>query len=372
MASVKNIFRIGLFSSLILAIALSSAEMAIRLHPSTDVKNRILSKRLHCLGPEGTWVTLCKNQKIELLLPRIHRVSTDGNGERITQSYSLSGAGLPAHEPYDEVWMLGDSIVMGYGLNDEESLPYQIHKKSGLRVRNLAVDGLGSGSILLRWKRAMDKLYPAHNRTGDIDLNNSKRYGKRIIAYWIFHPSDFVDDPIYRKRSHSFYRRLAWKVHFYLSRYSYLYNQLLQLTSPRNPQLQAIPANNKEVDITKSITATYINELIRETQANKVPLTILLYPDIDSHSGKPDLTHDALRTQIARAIAKMGGRVIDLSIDFRKKSENPSVDPLYIAGDGHPDKGAVAIFTNAILKDLSNQPSIRARPWNDKKKNGGL
>ncbi len=94
-------------------------------------------------------------------LPGAHRI-TFGNGVswtathrpdtlRITRPPEAADAGDPP-----EIWIFGCSFVHGWGLDDEDTFPWQLQERlPRLRVRNFGVGGYGTLQSLLQFREAL-------------------------------------------------------------------------------------------------------------------------------------------------------------------------------------------------------------------------
>lgn len=81
-------------------------------------------------------------------------------------------------------------MAMGYGLPTKETPAYYINSKYNLDVRVVAVDAIGTRGVLQLLKETLQTI-------------DTKDFPDQI--YWIWNPSDFIDDEREKKGSNEFF-----------------------------------------------------------------------------------------------------------------------------------------------------------------------
>ncbi|MCB1171674.1 MAG: SGNH/GDSL hydrolase family protein [Leptospiraceae bacterium] len=326
-------------------------EAFLRRQP--EVQSSVQERRIHCMDDSGL-IFLCKEQSKKLSRARAGQwlLTTNRYGERITHPLEmLPDSPLSESNPtVKEVWVIGDSISMGYLLSDPFSPPYQLSQLTGIRTRNLGVDSLGTMGIWIRLKNALDyrAIVPEH-------------------IFWIYNVSDYQDDFREAKLlNHALYR-MAYRIHFNLAKASYLYaltrmepqitiasgDQILPegdaTENQRNSKTEDASPESREVRriADDHPTLLHLKEFAAYIKANKLPLTVLFYPGM-LPSGKPDLV-DPLRQRSMSLMREEGIDVVDLSEIF------VSNDQMYIPGNGHPTEKAASLFASAMAGKLASR-----------------
>jgi hypothetical protein len=77
--------------------------------------------------------------------------ATDGNGYRVRASGATTDTRRPA------VIFIGESVMQGWGLQWQETIPAQAERMLGVASANLAVNGYGTDQIYLRLKRELPR-----------------------------------------------------------------------------------------------------------------------------------------------------------------------------------------------------------------------
>jgi hypothetical protein len=326
--------RIFLFSGLpgFIAGSLLLAEFSVRQNrPDLEIERHY--RAAHCF--EESHLVLCPSIRGRFLRPdgSYWTMTTDHRGERI----------VPASKPgQPEVWWIGDSISMGYLLDDDKTAPY-ISGKYGYNVRNLGSDSLGTKGIAFRLKQAL-KTVTAPPRQ----------------IFWIYNTSDFVDDvKDLRFESDPLYR-LTFRMHYALSQRSALY----LLLRSRPADMNQLPPGFDKAPPEDHPTFTNLKSFSKELASRGIPLTILVYPGMNPETGSPgidDPTTASLIDFLVRNRILQNGLpvfdVIDLRQDFihlQAGGRSP-----YMRHDGHPDEIAAQLFAEKAHRYMKQFRSIR-------------
>ncbi|MBR31142.1 MAG: hypothetical protein CMN77_07485 [Spirochaetaceae bacterium] len=305
------------------------------LRRSPTISSSVQERRMHCMDRTGL-VFLCKNQSRKLQGPGNGNwtLTTNRYGERITHPLELApDSPLSESNPtVKEVWVIGDSIAMGYLLSDPYSPPYLLSQLTGIRTRNLGVDSLGTQGIRIRLENALEyrAIVPDH-------------------IFWIYNVSDYVDDYREEKLLNNALYRMAYRVHFNLAKASYLYaltriqpqvtisDSVYPEDTEDATQSQEVPENHPTIQLLRQF-AQFIKE-------KELPVTVLFYPGM-LPSGKPDL-QDPYKKKSMEILKEEGIEVMDLSSEFLEN------DNMYIPGNGHPTERAASLFASAMAGKLA-------------------
>lgn len=313
-------------------------EAFLRRQP--EIAGSVQERRIHCMDSSGL-IFLCEGQTEKLNSPGSGHwiITTNRYGERITHPLEiLPDSPLSESNPtVKEVWVIGDSIAMGYLLSDPYSPPYQLSRLTGIRTRNLGVDSLGTRGIRIRLEHALEyrAIRPEH-------------------VFWIYNVSDYQDDFREEKLLNKEWYRLAYRIHFNLAKASFLYAltrmepqvtisgtdriedsaQPAELSDPENIE---IPGDHPTIEHLRNFAA-YVKE-------RNIPLTVIFYPGM-LPSGKPDLI-DPYRKKSMSVMKEEGIEIIDLSEEFA------SGENMYIRGNGHPTERAAALFASVMAGKLA-------------------
>jgi hypothetical protein len=106
---------------------------------------KVADKSIHCYDDKVQAIRLCPNlsQRLDHHLGFSFLVTTDEYGNRITD-YSLKN---DSDNKKKLIWAIGDSLTMGWGVNDKDSFPFLL-SNLGWNVVNLASDSIGSKDVL--------------------------------------------------------------------------------------------------------------------------------------------------------------------------------------------------------------------------------
>lgn len=312
-------------------------ELLLRL--LTSVQFRLAEKELHC--PASFYFRLCPDRIVHFQHPSgFHfKVTTNSTGERITSEQSTAKSEGSAQT---ELWILGDSIAMGYGVSDEVTFPYLLQNRlrqsastnsranfnlqAGLpgqiRVQNLGVDSMGTVAM------------------ADLLKNRS---GHPTHVFWPFSPSDFIDDPGELAIQASTWKRRMFHVRAALTRHSATFAFLKQLReSGRRDSYLAGSVVSRSHPTFQGILN--LDELVK---ARGSRLCVVLYQDVQAGSNRPEKSN-AMRDDVARFLAEHSICTIDARAAFLSY---PGED-LYLPNDGHPAEAAQHLLADAIFNFL--------------------
>ncbi|EOQ87597.1 hypothetical protein LEP1GSC202_2482 [Leptospira yanagawae serovar Saopaulo str. Sao Paulo = ATCC 700523] len=284
-----------------------------------DLKEELRYKQIHCLQ-QFSEIRLC---------PEVNETFTRKDGKPWDiQTNHLGERTVSMENPENsttKVWLIGDSMAMGYGLPTNKSIAYLLKNKFNIQTRVLAVDAIGTNGIL--------SLY--------LDIYNRVNLeGKPTHIYWIWNPSDFIDD----EREKKGFRKLIYPIHFYLSRFSVLYNYAIR--SPKANVYEGSPILYPK----SHTTYTNLKNFFRKTSDHKEHIRILFSWGM-APNGTPD-TRDPNYEHSKVFFTSQKIKTIDLrretEIEFAQKKQ------IYIPEDGHPDEDLAELFASAIAKDYKN------------------
>lgn len=329
---------IRLFKRFFAAFVIFLAFTEIILSNYEPVKLKVQQKKIHCLSKERYYLFLCANQK--RILPGIRNstweMTTNRYGERITASYSDEFTATESTPNLAEIWIIGDSITMGYLLDDQNTPPYLLARNTGLTVRNLGVDSLGTTGIQARLEKAF-----------------RDRPVRPYRIYWIYNISDFIDDVREKRMKEDSLYRTAYTVHHLLASYSHIYTWLYSIVrsgpsgvhAPSNPDGQTVKIPDDH------LTLQNIDNFIKKIESLDMKLTVVFYPGM-LPDGSADL-NDPYKDAAKERFRSHGTGTIDLTAEFTESSKD-----LYTRGDGHPTEKAAMLFAASIEKHLKEQADI--------------
>ena len=301
-----------------------SIEIYIR-HVRPDLESDRLYRLAHCF--EDRFLLLCPSVNGEFLRPdkNIWKLHTDQNSQRITD-FSNSKT-LPT------IWWIGDSITMGYLLNDIETAPAQFRRNSRhFNVQNLGSDSIGTIGIWYRLKKALHIVDDS---------------AKPIHVFWIYNTSDFVDDLKDIRIQDSILYRVAFRIHYQISKYSTFY---LLLRSASTADMNHLPSGFLEAPTADHPTFKNLLSFKKYLKQNNLSVTILVYPGFDPLKKGPamdDPTTESLIEFLNKHQDLTYFDYIDMRPIFDKLTKQNV--PLYLPIDGHPNQKAAALFAEAAL-----------------------
>ncbi|WP_210409700.1 LA_2486 family SGNH/GDSL-type esterase [Leptospira levettii] len=311
---MKKFFNLLFKFSFVFGILLLFGEGYFRFQ-HTSPNEELRYKKIHCLK-DWSEIRLCPKVK-EGFTRRDGKpwdIQTNETGERITNS------NLPEKNE-TVVWLLGDSMAMGYGLPTKKTIAFLLETKYKIKTRVIAVDAIGTNGISNLY---MDTLIQTNKNPNSI--------------YWIWNPSDFIDDEREKKRM----KKYVYPIHFFLSRNSSLYESLLP--SPQtNVYINGIPTIYPKTHPTYSFLKTFIHNKIHNKEQWKILFSWGMAPN-----GTPD-TNDPNYDVAKKFFETEGISTIDLrqetEVLFAQKKQ------IYIPNDGHPDEDLAKLFAEAIAND---------------------
>lgn len=282
-------------------------------------------KKVHCINSDFV-IELCPNvnQWIQLDGNEGWFLRTNSFGERIVSEDT------DCNIEKKEIWLLGDSIAMGYKLPDEKTIGYLIEKQSQFKVRILAVDAIGTNSI----RRLLEK-----------KILRTKKECLPYRIYWLWNPSDFIDDEIESRRGPI--KKFLYLLHFELAKYSFLYSKWLDFKDPNKYQSEEASLVPYPED---HITYKNLENFASFIHTQNIPLTFVFFWGMgpDGNPDNKDPNFDAFQ----RFANTKKLEILDLRLQILP----PYPKDLYIAGDGHPDIGLNQYFKETILTHTQKKP----------------
>ncbi|MCW7493694.1 hypothetical protein ND861_13670 [Leptospira sp. 2 VSF19] len=316
---MKKYYKFILFLKLTPLLIVLIGEGIFRFLSKTD-PDEIRYKQIHCLY-DFSEIRLCPNRNESFIRKdgKIWDIQTNDFGERIL-SNNIESTNL---------WLIGDSMAMGYGLPTNETPSFYLKSKYKIDVRLLAVDAIGTNGILRILKDSLK-------------FQKSEKHPEKI--YWIWNPSDFIDD----EREKVGIKRYLYPIHYLLVRNSYFYRFLL----PTPPANKYTSYGNPILYPKSHITYSNLRKFFSDPLVPKEKLTILFSWGMagDGHPDTKDLNYEMAKEFFKEQDVK----TIDLRTKtlelYRKKK------PVYIPSDGHPGPALAELFADAIAKHFLNLP----------------
>jgi hypothetical protein len=307
-------------------LLLALAEIFLRAVPPPAAALRHADKKAHCPDEFGTMV-YCPDVRVVMNGEhfRFH-LTTNSESERITGFEPVSGG--------REIWILGDSIITGYGIDDEKSAPFLVRERSGLRVRNLAVDGLGPAGTLQRFRQSL-------------------KIGRPLRAYYLFDYSEFADVAREAGFASSSSRRFIQRADAFFSRTSMLYCALRA-----RPASSFVTAGSAPPIAPDHPAFGILRQILAAAREGDVDLVVILYAG-GGLDGRPGLDQ-SYQDLVAQVVSQEKSTLLDLRSEFQSKAMQ---ETLYIPGDGHPSEAGARIIAQGILADLSRRPLAGEAPW---------
>ena len=195
----ENPFKIKHIPALFITVFLFT-EISLRILQPTSLHFYWQQKQIHKYD-EDYFVDLEADQKRNIthfLNYYTMNISTNEAGFRGTRRLD--------HSP--KIGCIGDSVTMGFGVNDEDTFCSQIDKTTvnGTTYQsvNLGVDAYGPAAI----QKKLEKYLPL------MDMK---------LLYYFPSGGDDLDDYLYRERKQNNLQNMAFKTQFYLTKYSYVF-----------------------------------------------------------------------------------------------------------------------------------------------------
>lgn len=317
----------------VFAISLA-AETMLRIRAPQQVLFYRADKQAHCPDASG-FMMYCPNVRVQFNGDHFQfHLTTDERGERITSGREAAHAPEAAGP---EIWMLGDSIVSGYGIDDEASAPYLIAQGARVRVRNLAVDGLGIQGTIHRFKERLSENRP-------------------VRAYYLFDYSEFADEARESRVTSSALRRFFMHVDTLASRLSMVYCAL----RAQRPGAAPAASESNLASVSRDHPAFgSFQRLAALARSEGVELVVIVYPG-GGLDGRPG-TEQTYQDLVAAVALLEKTDVLDLRSEFLARSMQ---ETLYIPGDGHPGEAGARLIAEAVLKDIRvRPPAKRGNLW---------
>ncbi|MBE7438239.1 MAG: hypothetical protein HS115_07250 [Spirochaetales bacterium] len=289
------------YKLLVFVAILAPISLECILRTREDIRFELEYRRAHCLF--DSVILLCPNKKSQLRAgSRVFTLTTNERGERIS---AADATGTP-------VVVFGDSLSMGYGLSDEETVPFLL-SQSGLPALNLAVDSLGPSGM-------------------ELVLRN--RSPEDVRAYvWVFSPSDFVDEG---KPGRNAVIGFVYKIYFWARKH--LAVLALLRRGSEQPVSESMPVAPPALD---HPAWTVMDRIFQ----NYRPLILLFYPAAPGASM-------VVERRVADFARERGVKVLWLEAEFREAVSQGKSAELFIPDDGHPGPLAARLFTSAVLSSI--------------------
>lgn len=190
-----------LYTFLILSLAILFAEILLRVIQPNAIHFYWVQKSYHKYDPDYL-VDLEPNVNVHLkhfLDFFSMKFTTNEYGFRATQKIDNQKS---------QIACIGDSITMGFGVDDEDTFCYKLdnYKDSNnttYQAINLGVDAYGPGAISLKLKKTLPKL-------------NVK------LLYYFASPGDDIDEVEFRAKKTDPAKQKAFQYQFQATKYSYL------------------------------------------------------------------------------------------------------------------------------------------------------
>ncbi|MFN3603156.1 MAG: LA_2490 family SGNH/GDSL-type esterase [Leptonema sp. (in: bacteria)] len=161
-----------------LILFLLTLEVSLRFYQVDSLNYFITNKKIHTYN-NRYFVGLKPNTK-----EHIKHYSGKWEGTFTINSYGMRNLEEPKKD-YTKILCLGDSIVMGFGVSDEETFCYLLNenfKNQNLQFLNAGIDGLGSWGIYQRYQEIMERV-------------ENIRYALFFVS-----PNDFSVPPLLKKQ----------------------------------------------------------------------------------------------------------------------------------------------------------------------------
>ena len=177
-------------------------EVFLRILKPTALQYYWVQRQIHSFDPDY-FVDLEPNQKVNIKhFLGIFNINftTNERGYRATREVNNS---------FPQIICIGDSITMGFGVNDEDTFCnkldlYKDSKENIYQSINLAVDAYGPSAIALKLKKHLPNLNPK-------------------LLYYFPSTGDDVDEISFHEKKQNPSLQRAFKIQFLLTKYSYLF-----------------------------------------------------------------------------------------------------------------------------------------------------
>lgn len=260
-------------------------------------------------------------------------ITTDRKGLRIVPGNERE---KKCSASIEEIWLMGDSIAMGYGLDDNRTPGYYLHRTTGCPVKVVAVDGNGA----LALENDLDRMIKESN------------HPDRIVARWIFHPSDFIDDPVYLNLKGNRVKILLRRIHFALGKTFAGYWLVLDLLrSGRNDPNGLVHHREEAMVPSNHPTLQAAYRMGKLASRRGLDFAVIFYPDGDVSDQPAPL--DSLKKQTMESFESSGLRVFNISEAFFNYK---GTEKLYQKGDGHPSEAGAMILGAETARKIGKKP----------------
>lgn len=227
-----------------------------------------------------------------------HKLTTNSQGFRGTKEYSLK-------KPLNvyRIIVLGDSLTLGYGVEDEETFSAVLEKRLSSakpsEAINMGVSGFGTAEELIQLREVgldynPDLVILAYFTNDSYNNIVSKLFkvkdGKLVRDHESFVPAIFIRDRLYKIPGYSFLSQHSHLLNFIRKRFS---SRIARKLAKKNKFITTSPRVLSEEHA--NLTALLINEIITEVARFKIPLIILNIPHINRNDIFSNLPVDLIK-----------------------------------------------------------------------------
>jgi hypothetical protein len=277
---------------------------------NSEIEFQYLWAKLHLWNQNSGNFDLVSNAKIQFKKPFLFEFTTNSDGLRYTPRY-------PSKEDWKS-WIVGDSFVLGYGVNDSETISNQLEFPN----LNLSLDAMGSQIAYEKITFAMSK------------------FPQPETIIWFYNSSDLIDDQIYKngykdqRNKTKFLRELMISNRFTYSLF-YLYKLYSNSKLPNQ-------YDSEEIIIPELDHPTFegIQKMKILCDQNKIQFVIVFLPEVIPKD-KENLYW-----------AKILSNTKKLNIQHLDYHNLYDPEKYHLPNDMHPNSEAYKMISNAISNDF--------------------
>lgn len=273
---MKNFFLNVLLLSMSVLVAVGVGELYFRLFDPQSIIPRYVET-----SPYGIRKNIANVRGMMLVPEYRHGFSTNSQGFRGTTEYSV-----PKPTGVYRILVLGDSVTLGHGVEDEATFSSHIERQLSAHRRteviNMGVSGFGTAEELIQlrnigWQYDPDLViltyFPNDPYNNVVSQLFSVTDGKLIQKKETFVPAIYIRDRLYAIPGYSFLCQNSHLVNFIRNRASgFFIGQLAQQNSISSQTSQVLSQPEEE------LTMLLMDEMMREVEQHRVPLLILNIP----------------------------------------------------------------------------------------------
>lgn len=278
----KTLFFTCLLTAMLLGIVLLSGEIYFRLFRPQSIVPRYVENSHYGVRKN------IANVRGEMITPMYrHKFSTNSQGFRGIREYSLE-------KPSDtyRIIVLGDSIALGHGVEDNETfsaiLEKRLARKQSAEVINMGVSGFGTAEELIQLKNLGLKYepdlvvlayYPNDPYNNVVSELFEIEDGKLLRDRTDYVPAAFIRDRLYKIPGYSFLSQHSHLINFIRFKFANYY--IRKLGQEREMTIvKPKTFNNESIEL----TAALLNDIIAELGSHNIPLLILNIPIFSKES----------------------------------------------------------------------------------------